>query len=58
MFISGDRIQGKCDSCPFNGELDNKHKLAAYILKNPPSYKPQVIKASKVIGKETKVEEK
>lgn len=58
MYILNDRICGKCDSCPFNGEIDNKHKLTAYILKNPPVYKPQAIKPTKVIESETKTEEK
>lgn len=56
MYIANDRINGKCDSCPFNGEIDNKHKLTAYILKNPPSYKPQAIKAMKMLDKEIKTE--
>ena len=58
MYIVNDKIHGKCDSCPFNGEIDNKHKLTAYILKNPPSYKPQVIKTTKITDKDIKVEEK
>jgi translation initiation factor 5 len=36
MQVIGDKIQGKCDSCPFVGDLDNKHKLATFIIKNPP----------------------
>lgn len=36
MQVVGDRIIGKCDSCPFVGDLDNKHRLAAFIIKNPP----------------------
>ena len=35
----GNKIIGKCDSCPFVGELDNKHRLAAFIIKNPPKNK-------------------
>ena len=50
-----DRINGKCDSCPFNGEIDNKHRLTAFILKNPPEYKPQEAKRNQ--QKITKVEE-
>lgn len=42
--INGDKIQGKCDSCPFNGDVDNKHRLASYIIKKPPSFKPQAPK--------------
>ena len=51
MYILNEKINGKCDSCPFNGEIDNKHKLTSYILKNPPDYKPQAIKPTKVIEK-------
>ena len=36
MTIVDGRIKGKCDSCPYNGELDNKHKLKDFILKHPP----------------------
>lgn len=54
LFIDKDRISGKCDSCPFNGEIDNKHKLAAFILKNPPEYKPQASKRN--VQKITKIE--
>ena len=36
MQVVGDRIIGKCDSCPFVGDLDNKHRLAAFIIKKPP----------------------
>ena len=39
--VNGEKITGKCDSCPFVGELDNKHRLAAFIIKNPPIYKSQ-----------------
>jgi hypothetical protein len=36
MSVTGDKILGKCDSCPFVGDLDSKHKLATYITRNPP----------------------
>lgn len=39
MLVKDGKIVGKCDSCPFMGDLDNKHKLAAFILKNPPAEK-------------------
>ena len=48
MTVNGDKINGKCDSCPFVGELDNKHKLATFILKNPPVYKSQATKVVKI----------
>ena len=46
--VNGDKINGKCDSCPFVGELDNKHRLAAFIIKNPPTYKSQAAKVVKI----------
>ena len=39
MQVIGDKILGKCDSCPFVGDLDNKHRLAAFIIKKPPLVK-------------------
>merc|ERR1719336_1884556 len=30
-------IVATCKACGWNGELDNRHKLATYISKNPPS---------------------
>ena len=50
MQVAGDRIIGKCDSCPFVGDLDNKHRLAAFIIKKPPLAK------SMATGKIVKVE--
>ena len=39
MLVVNNVITGKCESCPFIGELDNKHRLTAYVLKNPPILK-------------------
>jgi len=36
MFIKKGIIQGRCNACGWQGELDNVDKLAAFILKNPP----------------------
>lgn len=58
MYIKSEKVHGKCDSCPFNGEMDNKHKLSGYIIKNPPFQKPQIIKSTKMIEKDIKAEEK
>lgn len=52
MQVAGDRIIGKCDSCPFVGDLDNKHRLAAFIIKKPPPLRTMAN------GKVVKVEEK
>ena len=50
-----DRIHGKCNSCPFSGELDNKHKITAFMLKNPPTEKQQETKVQQKINKESKM---
>lgn len=37
MKIKGGKIiYGQCDSCGHVSDLDNTHRLASYILKNPP----------------------
>ena len=57
MQVVGDRIIGKCDSCPFVGDLDNKHRLAAFIIKNPPLAKSMA--TGKVVkGEKPKTQEK
>jgi translation initiation factor 5 len=48
--VQGEKINGKCDSCPFVGELDSKHKLVTFIIKNPPVAK------NMATGKVVKVE--
>ena len=30
-------IKGRCHACEFNGRLDNNHKIATYIKKEPPA---------------------
>lgn len=37
MFVKKGNIVGKCRACGWAGELDNNHKLATFIIKNPPS---------------------
>merc|ERR1712217_629759 len=36
MFVKKGNIQAKCMACGWAGDLDNTHKLAAFISKNPP----------------------
>merc|ERR1712039_794341 len=36
MYIKKGNIQAKCMACGWAGDLDNAHKLAAFISKNPP----------------------
>ena len=45
ILVKKERVQCQCDSCGFKGELDNVHKLASYIIKNPP--KTNAIKQDK-----------
>jgi len=37
MVVRKGFIVATCKACGWNGELDNQHKLAGYIVKNPPS---------------------
>lgn len=34
--VKKNKVLGECDSCGFNGELDNVHKVAQLITKKPP----------------------
>merc|ERR1712113_376249 len=36
MVVKKGLIVATCKACGWNGELDNRHKLATYISKNPP----------------------
>merc|ERR1712139_694243 len=36
MFVKKGVIQGGCKACGWRGDLDNIHKLATFIQKNPP----------------------
>jgi translation initiation factor 5 len=36
IFIKNNEIRGKCKACSHIAALDNKHKMATYIIKNPP----------------------
>merc|ERR1712151_1248406 len=36
MYIKKGNILAHCKACGWNGDLDNSHKLAAFITKNPP----------------------
>merc|ERR1712039_908741 len=36
MAIKKGNITGRCKACGWMGDLDNGHKLAAFITKNPP----------------------
>lgn len=45
IFITNNEIKAKCTACPHVSSLDNKHKMASYIIKNPPNI------TSKIKGK-------
>lgn len=36
MFVKSEKIYGQCNSCGEKNVLDNVHRTAAYIVKNPP----------------------
>lgn len=36
MFVKSEKIYGQCNSCGEKNLLDNTHRFASYILKNPP----------------------
>jgi len=36
MFVKKGNVSGKCKACGWAGDLDNNHKLATFIIKNPP----------------------
>ena len=38
-------ISGRCNACGAKSDLDNAHKLAAFIIKNPPDNKSELKKA-------------
>jgi len=44
--IKKNTISAKCAACGWSGELDNVHRLAAFITKNPPDGKGGVVNLS------------
>jgi translation initiation factor 5 len=46
-------VAGKCQSCGLVSALDNAHKFAGYIIKNPPKNSGIVDKDDEVKKKET-----
>merc|ERR1712107_164269 len=50
-------VVGKCKACGWTGALDNNHRLAAFIIKNPPDDTGlQIIQATDAGGKLNKAE--
>jgi len=39
-------ISGRCNACGAKNDLDNTHKLAAFIVKNPPDNKSELKKGT------------
>ena len=52
-------IYGRCNACGHKNDIDNAHKLAAFIVKNPPDNQSELKKGTEVKnGKKTEVKEK
>jgi translation initiation factor 5 len=43
--VEGGKVRSKCNSCGADSLLDNKHQVAAFIVKNPPKNKMEIIGA-------------
>lgn len=58
MSIIKDRVHGKCNSCPFSGELpDNKHRVVSVMIKNPPTERQQESKIQQKINSKMMIKE-
>lgn len=51
--VKKERIVGHCECCGEKSDLDNAHRLAAFIVKNPP--KQEIVSLKKGIGETGKV---
>lgn len=40
--VKKSKVTGECDSCGFNGDLDNVNKVAQFIIKKPPKARQQM----------------
>uniref|UniRef100_A0A8R1HY20 Eukaryotic translation initiation factor 5 n=1 Tax=Caenorhabditis japonica TaxID=281687 RepID=A0A8R1HY20_CAEJA len=47
LFVRKNGIKSKCKACGGSFDIDNKHKLATYIVKNPPKIDVDFSKADK-----------
>lgn len=59
MYVEKGKVQGKCDACGHKSDLDNKHKFAEFLHKNPPPkpVKKIISNAEKIIEEEKKKKE-
>merc|ERR550525_1193454 len=57
MAVKKGLVVAKCKACGWHGELDNDHRLAKYIAKNPPTTGRQKKRDPKVDKKEDDDEE-
>ncbi|CAI2353495.1 unnamed protein product [Caenorhabditis sp. 36 PRJEB53466] len=51
LFVRKTGIKSKCKACGGSFDIDNKHKLATYIMKNPPKIDVDFSKAEQKNGK-------
>lgn len=54
VYAKKQTISQSCKACGYNGQLDMRHKLTTFILKNPPEVNPAIQGSSLTEGKKSK----